>query len=1117
MRWCARRRSVTIIWVAKLLTLPRQERESPALPGLVVQVAAAPQTVDASSAAGLLRAAVAAGAGNRAVARLAAPRSSRVLARAPGRTLARGPLFVDFHVKIDHRMDKDEFAAVAMTQIFGGPVPRTTWTHRSEFYEPGDHTVKVDVDLVKRVRGERRRGEGVDVGAGDSADDAATRAKDFQDAPRDSPERQRLMDEIDRRYWASVGDTSNTKIKRGERGKAELWKAIRDEVLYQREFLQYLPDDVDHLIGVAMDGHAITPENYDRVFAMARKLERLGPGALQDYMAKQTDPATSLEQLDASIDRYLQDLDERGKKDDEFKALKARFVGMEPFYERYRLYVSMLMTNSISAGLGAVNPRSAGMSAGMSQRIDKMRRELDAEVKRYGFNGLDDFEAGTKEFLRRFERGAVEITKDVLARYDATLARETRRYADQGEVSGLYQRLGAYRTNYGQIVKEAETVNQLEARRRVEMEPSRIPGQGHLQPATTTVAEINAATARAESARDAAKQEIANLTEDYPVFAEESLPVDQRIDKRALYEASETGLQGVLSAHLQHRRKAVAAAAADLDANPEQIYKLDKLMPQFYSQQRIKAGSIFDMIIQDKLHDDAIVKMVIGLVVAVVAVALSVITFGAATPALVAAGTAVLSVGLSGYMAIQEYEEYVEQKHFADVGLRENPSTLWLTLAIIGTGVDAAFAVKAVRALLPAAKALEAGGDIATFQKAVKALEEQGEIESRIARVAEQAAETRKALAEATAELGRTLGSKVYGFPGPFADPDVYRSLVKMARLYIRGKVYDLQAFIEDLKLLRVNAKLGELTPEELQRAKQAWEEAKAAEAAEEARLARLRTVIPDGAKLEELIAKAGDSARLERLLSVWNPGELEAVFGVLKDPTQLATIVDNLGANTGKGIVNDFIKAGQKDPAALDKLNTFAGRLSGAGSVLTEQTALSAQSLVIDSNTAIALVKDSDPVAQATMHAGERARVAAIRGMPAGTDLRITNVTAGETPGTILGQARGVPLSVSREAPEYQALLSELERLNVGQAKGAADRGLIADTFFAKTEATATPRLMTSDRQAVKALAAQAGIDIQKSGGFPGIVKAFGPTGTKSVGFNVTVSGRTITLIPVE
>lgn len=1116
MRWCARRGSVTIAWMAKLGTLPEQERESPALPSQVVRVAAAPQTVDASSAAGLLRVAVAAGAGNRAVARLAATRSSRVLARASGRTLARAPLFVDFHVKIDHRMDKDEFAAVAMAQIFGGPVPRTTWTHKTESYGRGDHTVKVDVDLVKRVRGERRRDEGVDVGAGDSADDAATRAKDFQDAPRDSPERQRLMDEIDRRYWASVGDTSNTKIKRGERGKAELWKTIRDEVLYQREFLQDLPDDVDHLIGVAMDGHPITPEGYDRLFAMARKLERLGPGALQNYMAKETDPATSLEQLDASIDRYLQDLDERGKKDDEFKALKARLVGMEPFYERYRLYVSMLMTNSVSAGLGAVSPQSAGMSAGMSQRIDKMRQELDAEVKRYGFKGLDDFEAVTKEFLRRFERGAVEITKDVLARYDATLARETRRYADQGEVSGLYQRLGAYRTNYGQMVKEAETVNQLETRRSKENEPSRIPGQGHLQPATT-VEEINAATGRAESARDAAKREIANLTADYPVFAEESLPVDQRIDKRALDEASEAGLQGVLSAHLQHRRKAVADAAADLDANPEQIYKLDKLMPQFYSQQGIKSGSIFDMIIQDKLHDDAIVKMVIGLAVAVVAVALSVVTFGAATPALVAAGTAVLSVSLSGYMAIQEYEEYVEQKHFADVGLRENPSTLWLTLAIIGTGVDAAFAVKAVRALLPAAKALEAGGDLATFQKAVRALEEQGEIESRIARVAEQAAETRKALAEATGELGRTLGSKVYGFPGPFADPDVYRSLVKMARLYIRGKVYDLQAFIEDLKLLRVNAKLGELTPEELQRAKQAWEEAKAAEAAEEARLVRLRTVIPDGAKLEELIAKAGDSARLERLLSVWSPGELEAVFGVLKDPTQLVTIVDNLGAKTGMGIVNDLIKAGQKDPRALDKLNTFAGRLRGAGGVLTEQAALSAQSLVIDSNTAIALVSDGDPVARATMHAGERARVAAIRGMPAGTDLRITNVTAGETPGAILGQARGLPLSVSREAPEYQALLSELERLNVGQAKGVADRGLIADTFFAKTEANATPRLMTSDRQAVKALAGQAGIDIQKSGGFPGIVKAFGPTGTKSVGFNVTVSGRTITLIPVE
>ena len=73
-------------------------------------------------------------------------------------------------------------------------------------------------------------------------------------------------------------------------------------------------------------------------------------------------------------------------------------------------------------------------------------------------------------------------------------------------------------------------------------------------------------------------------------------------------------------------------------------------------------------------------------------------------------------------------------------------------------------------------------------------------------------------------------GKKVLG---PLADPDVYKAVVKMARQAIKTKVTDAQKFIEELKLARVKAKLGDLTPEELAKAKQAWEEAKLLEAKE--------------------------------------------------------------------------------------------------------------------------------------------------------------------------------------------------------------------------------------------------------------------------------------------
>jgi hypothetical protein len=45
-----------------------------------------------------------------------------------------------------------------------------------------------------------------------------------------------------------------------------------------------------------------------------------------------------------------------------------------------------------------------------------------------------------------------------------------------------------------------------------------------------------------------------------------------------------------------------------------------------------------------------------------------------------------------------------------------------------------------------------------------------------------------------------------------------------------------------------------------------------------------------------------------------------------------------------------------------------------------------------------------------------------------------------------------------------------------------------------------------------VNRLAGIAGIDANKAGGFPGLLKRYG-----SAGFNVTIEGRTITVIPVQ
>lgn len=1016
------------------------------------------------------------------------PGGLHLVQRTPGKDT-----FVPYQIHVTQPLTGEEFKVAAMRQIFGGVLMSVKWENIKGSYGPEDSpvTVQVDTKLLKQQRGQASKERGISIGEGGGVTGAKERAKKFHAGP-ESDQKSALMDEIDRRYFEAIGDKTKTKIKPGEKGKAELWRMIRDEVLFQHEYIANLPPQVKELIKLSTEGRDLTPADYDKLFAIAKKIEKMPAGQVSDYASKVTGATTDLDEFEASLDKYIAEMAARQQESEEREKIHTKLIGLEEVYKKYRLYRTLLMTGSMP-GSGFV----------VLFQAEKLRQELETQLQAHGFAGLSEFEAFIERFEQAFEQEAANIAKDLLAKYAGKLYRESERYKDPSEVAALHQKLGGFRTQYGEFETNAQIWNEYVKA----SQQSRLPGQGHLRP-KTTYSEAEAARKKAETAKAAAESEVQGMASDHPIFQEEGLPLDKRIDKVALAKASASELGGLLQAHIQNRMKDIGEARSEIEGKPELIYTMDKLMPQFYAQQGIRPGSIHDMIIQDKMKDDAILKLVKGIALAIVAVALAVVTFGTATPAIVAAGAAVAGAGLGVYMALEEYQEYTQQKKLADVGLTDDPSVVWLVLAVVGATLDMAVAVKAVKALGPAAKAFNASGDLDEFTKAVRALEKANEIEAKIARAAEKAAAARKGFTEATSELTRAMAGKVYAFPGPLADPDVYKAVVKMARQAIKTKVYDAQKFIEELKLARVNAGFGKLTPEELAKAKQAWEEAKVLEAAETARYEKLLQQIPDATKLDALIAKAGDVEKLERLLKTFPVAELETVFAKLKDPGRLIVMIDHVGAETSAKMIRQWMNKGQ-----LDKMNRFMERLAGGvGKELAETAAVGTQSLIIDSNTAIALIKDADPALRGTMHAGDKARVAYIKSLPAGTELRAGNVVIGEV-GSGAINLKGVPLEVARDSAAYKQLLAELERLNVGGGKGVADRALVADAFFAKTEPGVVPRFVTSDPDVVKKLAGMATpkIDVNTIGGYPGLLKKYG-----SSGFDVTIEGRTLTVIPV-
>jgi len=737
------------------------------------------------------------------------------------------PTYIPFQIIVKQDMNAEEFEAATILQVFGHAGVSIKWTNVKASYTPADSPVPVllEASLVQKARGEADAAKGMQVDAAGKIAGADDRAHVFMTMP--STDKAGIMAEIDRRYYEASG--TSTPIKPKEAGKIELWNQIRDEVLYQQAYLANLPDSVKLLIKRSTGGRKLTPADYEQLFRIAKKIEALPPGAASDYASKITDSTTDLTTFENAIDAYQADLEVRQQEDIDRTEVTDKLVGLEAVYKLYRRYVTEAILETspyYAATRAALNAATKAAGGSPVETADDMRKQLEHQLPQYGFQTIAEFAHYIDRYVQVFEVGAVRMTEDLLDKYSGKLHQEAERYKDPAVIKALYVQLAPFRSDYQTFEKNAQIWNSFAQKHNDDAEREGLPGNGEIHAAPPTE-EQSAALENAKTAKAAAQSKIEAMSKDYPIFAENDLPVDKRLDKAKLAQASETQLAGVLQAHIADRQKVVDDAKAELEDNHDIVFKLDKLMPVFYASMDVEPGSIHDLIIQDKLQDDAIKNLVVGILLAIAAIALAVVSGGTATPALVAAGASIGVAGIDAYMVYDAYKEYTSQHAMAEAGFADDPSTIWLVLAVVGAAVDMAAAAKAVGKLAPAAKTLDSGGELADFVKVVKQLQEQKQIDEKIAEAAERAGAARKAYNAAKNELASAL-SKAYSFPGPLLDPDVYFALVKMAAAKLREGGASFVKWVAEIKQARAAAKLGELSPEELQKLHEAWGDAEA-------------------------------------------------------------------------------------------------------------------------------------------------------------------------------------------------------------------------------------------------------------------------------------------------
>ncbi|MDP5277478.1 hypothetical protein Q9Q95_00955 [Sphingomonas sp. DG1-23] len=247
--------------------------------------------------------------------------------------------------------------------------------------------------------------------------------------------------------------------------------------------------------------------------------------------------------------------------------------------------------------------------------------------------------------------------------------------------------------------------------------------------------------------------------------------------------------------------------------------------------------------------------------------------------------------------------------------------------------------------------------------------------------------------------------------------------------------------------------------------------------------------------KTNEAINLIGDIAKMApEDLALLKTGYIQAVA----DMESVAAHAKSLGLDAAQ--TEGFLKlwANSKNATLAQtkaEMGVFAATKQGG----LPSRPLGKQSLIVDENVIIAQRKRA---AGTKLQPGEEAALKRIdaQGSP---DMRVSKVI-----GTKGGGTDAFDITVPRDSQPYKDVVSELERLTVGQNKGAEDRAIVADVFFAKTEPGTTPTLATHDPGIYNRLLLATGKDPAKLGKS---VAEFYPNG-----FSVTIKGQTINVLPL-
>ncbi len=687
-------------------------------------------------------------------------------------------------------------------------------------------------------------GSGSGDGSGDGTESTSSATDEIaQNNYYDSLEKERqieIVNEANKRFYEVVDLPENYQLQETDpQFLKDMWLEKRNQVIKEDMLYNHIPErlekvlksgdkpiskdeiaEFDRMVDKLMEldemqletldrmihsGSKPVPMDYTEMRKLAELMEEFTPMDYMEYMSFVAAEAESMEDFRKSIERYLERKAEQQQEAEELEETKTKLYGLEQLYEDYKEFKDEEAeynrgTNYVGDATDRKMDRRIHFGdKGKKKRLDRKKVELIEQMKANGFESIEDFEKYIKKYERGFEKATVRFAEEHLWRYRHKLYEEEKKLKDNNHVSALYQQFKA--TNAKKHFDAGDSAENKAAL------------ASTLSPTNPWVFHYSM-----EAGKHNAKGVKALSSIDSFLVKEEQFEHEDFADIESKKE-----MKSHLQEYINDKYESIKQTYSDLHTNSEYIYKLDKLLAGSKEFQGITEGSIFESIIQDKAQRIADREWFKAMTILVLAIVLTVITLGAAAPLAVAAGT--ISLGISIYSVFEAVEEYKRANAANDVQfLSDDPSLIWVVIAVAGAVFDVGALMPAMKSarLIKATKTFNKTADVGALEKELKAIQELGEIDERMAANILKKANAEKHTNEVFSNLSIVEKGVAASTIVPFGP--LFKRAVSTAYTMAYKGVIDFDSFLLKLKAQKIIKNL-DVSPEELLTLKQAFKE----------------------------------------------------------------------------------------------------------------------------------------------------------------------------------------------------------------------------------------------------------------------------------------------------